>query len=50
VTRETRLILLRRRLEERKACVQIEKCGRGRVRLTVTARLALQEPDARTGT
>jgi predicted pyridoxine 5'-phosphate oxidase superfamily flavin-nucleotide-binding protein len=47
---DARLILLRRRLEERKACVQIEKCGRGRVRLTVTARLALQEPDARTGT
>jgi adenylate cyclase len=43
---DARLILLRRRLEERKACIQIGKCGRGRVRLDVSCRLTIEEPDA----
>lgn len=38
---EARLILLRRRLIERKACIQIEKAGRGRLRLQVLRPLRL---------
>ncbi|MCA0433697.1 MAG: GAF domain-containing protein [Proteobacteria bacterium] len=40
---DARLILLRRRLEERGACLQIQKCGRGRMRLVVDSRLTLEE-------
>jgi adenylate cyclase len=38
---EARLILLRRRLVERKTCIQIEKAGRGRLRLQVLRPLRL---------
>ena len=40
---DARLILLRKRLEERRACLRIEKSGRGRFRLVVSCRLALEE-------
>jgi hypothetical protein len=36
-------VLLRKRLDERGACIRIEKCGRGRFRLVVGARLVLEE-------
>jgi putative methionine-R-sulfoxide reductase with GAF domain len=39
---EVRLLLLQRRLAEQKAPVQLEKAGRGRLRLRVNASLALE--------
>ncbi|MCO8146768.1 GAF domain-containing protein [Rhodovulum tesquicola] len=41
---DARMILLRRRLEERQSCLRIEKAGRGRFRLAVACRLTLEEP------
>lgn len=40
---EARLVLLRRRLEERGDCVRIERCGRGRFHLAASCRFALDE-------
>lgn len=40
---DARLVLLRRRLEERGACLRIEKTGRGRFRLTAACAIALQD-------
>jgi GAF domain-containing protein len=39
---EVRLLLLQRRLAEQKADIQLEKCGRGRMRLNVTRPVALE--------
>jgi hypothetical protein len=40
---DARLVLLRRRLQERGACLQIEKTGRGLFRLAVGCRVLLEE-------
>lgn len=40
---DARLVLLRRRLEERGACLRIEKIGRGRFRLVCTCRIILED-------
>lgn len=40
---EARLVLLQRRLAERDSPIRIEKCGRGRFRLNVPAKLTLEE-------
>lgn len=40
---EARLVLLQRRLVERKVGVTIDKCGRGRFRLAIDGRLRLEE-------
>ncbi|SDD58049.1 GAF domain-containing protein [Ruegeria marina] len=40
---DARLILLRKRLEERCACLRIEKAGRGRFRLLTGSRIVLEE-------
>lgn len=40
---EARLILLRRRLQERSACIQLDKSGRGRLTLDVSRPLELRE-------
>ena len=43
---DARLVLLRRRLEERGACLQLEKTERGRFRLVCKCRIALEEAEA----
>lgn len=40
---DARLVLLRRRLEERDACLRIEKTGRGLFRLVMRSAIALEE-------
>jgi len=40
---DARLVLLRKRLDERGACIRIQKCGRGRFQLVVATRLVLEE-------
>ncbi|ADZ71008.1 GAF domain-containing protein [Polymorphum gilvum] len=42
---DARLVLLRRRLEERGACLRIERSGRGRFRLVATCGIALMDMD-----
>lgn len=46
---DARLILLRKRLEERGACIRIVKSGRGRFRLVIGAPLVLAEIGANQG-
>lgn len=41
---DARLVLLRRRLEERGACLRIEKTGRGLFRLVCRCRITLEDP------
>ncbi len=40
---DARLVLLRRRLEERDACLRLKKTGRGLFRLVCTCRIALED-------
>ncbi len=40
---DARLILLRKRLEERQACLRLEKCGRGRFRLNTHCSIRLEK-------
>jgi adenylate cyclase len=40
---DARLVLLRRRLEERGACLQLEKTGRGLFRLVSRCRITLED-------
>ena len=40
---EVRLLLLQRRLAEQQAAIRLEKAGRGRMRLTVTRALNLEQ-------
>ena len=42
---EARLLLLQRRLDERGACIRLERTGRGRMRLNVTRPIELRELD-----
>jgi hypothetical protein len=42
---DARLVLLRKRLEERGACLRIEKSGRGRFRLALARPIALEQID-----
>jgi len=39
---DTRLVLLKRRLEERQSPIRIERTGRGRFRMDVTGTLSLE--------
>jgi adenylate cyclase len=43
---DARLVLLRRRLEERGACLRLEKTGRGRFRLVSMCRIELEDAGA----
>lgn len=42
---DARLVLLRRRLEERGSCLRLEKSGRGQFRLVTQGRVALEDAD-----
>lgn len=44
---DARLVLLRRRLEQRDTCLRIEKTGRGHFRLLVNCHLVLDEVDSK---
>jgi adenylate cyclase len=46
---ESRLILLKRRLDERDAPIRIEKCGRGRLRLVLSGEVELVTADSPSG-
>jgi adenylate cyclase len=43
---EVRLLLLQRRLAEQQAAIQLEKCGRGRMRLTVARPLVMEKENS----
>jgi len=43
---DARLLLLKRRLTDRQAAIQLEKCGRGRFRLSLSRRVQLSEMPA----